>query len=397
MREEKFVPSGVPAAARKLALVVRSRVSLGMSRHGHRGACCVAVVLSATACGTSSGPTDVGSSGGGTTDEASAGGANSSGAGGSHESAGGSSSGGLTSSGGGGNAAGGADAESGAGGAATGGAFSGTCTPSEAVESGAPGSGPYEVIVETNSDPGINEGTIFRPKDLSGEEAFPILVWGQGGCSLNGLSNEQAMVEIASHGYFVVADGTPGGSGSRTMDRADLAAMGAPLLAYVDWALSENEKPCSVYYQSLAPTKIAANGFSCGGLMAQGTILDDRIVTWGVTSSGMAGATSSFYDLIRTPVLFVEGGPDEVAYDGGLEGYQNTVETGFPVLWFSKNIGHGGDLFQPGGGDFTKLNLAWLNWWLKDDMSITGKGLLIGTECPYCSDPAWEVMSANVP
>lgn len=368
-----------------------------MSRHGHRGACCVAVVLSATACGTSSGPTDVGSSGGGTTDEASAGGANSSGAGGSHESAGGSSSGGLTSSGGGGNAAGGADAESGAGGAATGGAFSGTCTPSEAVESGAPGSGPYEVIVETNSDPGINEGTIFRPKDLSGEEPFPILVWGQGGCSLNGLSNEQAMVEIASHGYFVVADGTPGGSGSRTMDRADLAAMGAPLLAYVDWALSENEKPCSVYYQSLAPTKIAANGFSCGGLMAQGTILDDRIVTWGVTSSGMAGATSSFYDVIRTPVLFVEGGPDEVAYDGGLEGYQNTVETGFPVLWFSKNIGHGGDLFQPGGGDFTKLNLAWLNWWLKDDMSITGKGLLVGTECPYCSDPAWEVMSANVP
>jgi len=181
------------------------------------------------------------------------------------------------------------------------------------------------------------------------------------------------------------------------MDRADLAAMGAPLLAYVDWALSENEKPCSAYYQSLAPTKIAANGFSCGGLMAQGTVLDDRIVTWGVTSSGMAGATSSFYDLIRTPVLFVEGGPEEVAYDGGLEGYQNTVETGFPVLWFSKDLGHGGDLFQPGGGDFTKLNLAWLNWWLKDDMSITGKGLLVGTECPYCSDPAWEVMSANVP
>lgn len=275
--------------------------------------------------------------------------------------------------------------------------FTGTCTASEVTRMNASGTGPHDVIIETNSDPGIDEGTIFRPADLGGDEKYPILVWGQGACSQNGLANETAMVEIASHGYFVVADGTPNGSGGRMMDRSDMEAMGAPLIAYIDWAVAENDKPCSAYYQSLDTAMISSNGFSCGGLMAQGTVTDPRIVTWGVTSSGMAGATQSFYDAIDTPVLFVEGGPAEVAYDGGLEGYEAISALGVPVLWFSKDIGHGGDLFQPDGGDFTRINLAWLNWWLKGDESETGKGMLVGADCPYCDDPSWEVMSANVP
>lgn len=297
--------------------------------------------------------------------------------------------------------AGGSGGESDGGGGAeetgSGGEFSGTCTESEAATANASGSGPYEVVIEVNSDPGINEGTIYRPADLGGDEKFPVFVWGEGACSRDGFSNQSAMVEIASHGYFVVADGTPNGSEGRQMDRNDMEAMGAPLVAYIDWALAENEKPCSVYYQSMEPAKVASNGFSCGGLMAQGTITDPRIVTWGVTSSGMAGAAPAFYDEVHTPVLFVEGGPDEVAYDGGLEGYQAIAQVGVPVLWFSKDLGHGGDLFTPNGGDFTKINLAWLNWQLKGDESATGKALLVGADCPYCSDNQWEVMSANLP
>ncbi len=273
----------------------------------------------------------------------------------------------------------------------------GTCTASRATGGNARGSGPHAVTIETNSDSGINEGTIFRPTDLGGAEKYPIFVWGEGGCSKNGLSNQTAMAEIASHGYFVVADGTPNGTGNRTQDRSKLEAMGAPLVAYIDWAIAENDKPCSAYFQSLDTTKIASNGFSCGGLMAQGTILDPRIVTWGVTSSGMAGANQAFYDLIHTPVLFVEGGSGDIAYDGGLEGYTAISKLNVPVLWFSKDLGHGGDLFQSGGGDFTKINLAWLNWWLKGDETATGKGLLVGSNCPYCRDSAWEVMSASVP
>ena len=68
------------------------------------------------------------------------------------------------------------------------------------MNTNATGSGPHKVVVETNSDPGINEGTIFRPTDLGGAEKVPIFVWGRA-CSKNGLSNPTAMAELASYGY----------------------------------------------------------------------------------------------------------------------------------------------------------------------------------------------------
>jgi len=273
----------------------------------------------------------------------------------------------------------------------------GTCTASRPAGSNATGSGPHGVTVETNAGAGISEGTIFRPTDLGGATKYPIFVWGEGACAKNGLANAAAMAEIASHGYFVIADGTPNGSGNRTQDRSMLAAMAAPLIGYIDWAIAENGKACSAYYQSLDTTKIAANGFSCGGLMSQAMVLDPRITTWGVNSSGMKGAMQDYYDMVHTPVLFVEGGPSDTAYDGAAEGYAAISKLNVPVVWFSKDLGHGGDLSQARGGDFTKIDLAWLNWWLKGDETATGKGLLVGAGCPYCSNAAWEYKSAHIP
>jgi dienelactone hydrolase len=286
----------------------------------------------------------------------------------------------------------------GSGGLGTGGSTgSGTCTASKATGTNATGSGPHKVTVETNADAGIKEGTIFRPTDLGGAEKYPIFVWGEGGCSQNGLSNSAAMAEIASHGYFVVADGTPNNSASRSLDSSNPAAMGKPLLAYVDWAIAENEKPCSAYYHSLDTTKIAANGFSCGGLMAEGTAGDPRITTWGINSSGLFSANQNFYKTIHTPVLIVLGGADDIAYENGERDYDNIKALNVPIMLFSKALGHGGDLFSSRGGDFTKIDLAWLNWWLKGDETATGKGLLVGAGCSYCSNSAWEVKSANLP
>jgi hypothetical protein len=205
------------------------------------------------------------------------------------------------------------------------------------------------------------------------------------------------MAEIASHGYFVIADGTPNNSNSRNMDSSNPSAMGAPLLAYISWAIAENDKPCSAYYQSLDITKIAANGFSCGGLMAEGTAGDPRITTWGLNSSGLFSANQAFYKTIHTPVLIVLGGSSDIAYENGERDYDNISALGVPTLLFSKDLGHGGDLFANRGGDFTKIDLAWLNWQLKGDLTATGKGLLVGSTCSYCSNSAWQVKSKNIP
>lgn len=277
----------------------------------------------------------------------------------------------------------------------------GTCTASKSANVTASGSGPHKVVVETNADPGIKEGTIYRPEDLGAGKNYPIFVWGEGGCSLDGKSNSTALAEIASYGYFVIADGTPGGSGSRPMNGSDIVGMGKPMLAYITWAIAENRKSCSAYYQSLDTTKIGANGFSCGGLLSMGTAADPRTTTWGLNSSGSFSDNPTFWKTVHTPVLVVVGtSAKEVgkAYENGLRDYNGISALGHPVIFYSnKSLGHGGDLFSKNGGDFAKIDLAWLNWWLKGDTTATGKGFLVGSGCAFCSNSNWEFKSANLP
>ncbi len=269
--------------------------------------------------------------------------------------------------------------------------FTGTCTDSEDAGRSASGTGPHDVVIETNSEDGIRCGTIFRPADLGGDEKYPIFVWGEGGCSQNGLSNQAAMGEIASWGYFIVADGTPGGD-----DSCSGGQDGAAFLDYITWAIAENDKPCSAYYKSLDTTKIAADGFSCGGLMSENVAGDPRFTAIGITSSGLMGANDRLWDSMHAPFKIMNGGSSDVAYENGLRDYDGISSRGIPILYFSKtSAGHGGDLNQ-GRGDFNLVNLAWLNWQLKGDEGSTGKAFLYGPDCEFCTDSGWDYKSANI-
>jgi hypothetical protein len=266
----------------------------------------------------------------------------------------------------------------------------GTCTASVATGKNVSGSGPHKVVMESNSAAGIKCGTIYRPADL-GTEKYPIFVWGEGGCSQSGTSNQAAMGEIASHGYFIVADGVA--SGTACSGGQD----GKAMLDYITWAIAENDKPCSAYYQSLDTTKIAADGFSCGGLMAENVSGDPRFTTVGITSSGLFSADQNLYKKIHTPFKILLGGSGDMAYTNGERDYDQISALGIPILLLSKDgAGHGGDLTN-GKGDFNTVNLAWLNWQLKGDTGATGKGLLMGSSCKYCTAAGWEYKSKNIP
>ena len=117
----------------------------------------------------------------------------------------------------------------------------------------------------------------------------------------------------------------------------------------------------------------------------------------GITSSGLTSTDQAFYKTVHSPVLIILGGTSDIAYENGERDYQNLSGLGLPIMLFSKNIGHGGDLGSARGGDFTKINLAWLNWRLKGDEGATGKGVLVGASCTYCTNSAWEVKSKNIP
>ncbi len=267
----------------------------------------------------------------------------------------------------------------------------GNCTPSQENGTRVSGTGPHEVVIETNPEDGIACGTIYRPADLDGDEKFPILVWGEGGCEQNGFSNQAAMGEIASFGYFIVADGTPNGQGACAGGQD-----GRAFLDYITWAIAQNEKPCSPYYQRLETTKIAADGFSCGGLMSENVSGDPRFAAIGITSSGLFNADAGIYDAIHTPFKIMNGGSNDMAYENGLRDYEEISTRDVPIVYFSKSsAGHGGDLGNP-QGDFNRVNLAWLNWQLKGDEGETGKGFLVGANCQFCNDSGWDFRSANL-
>lgn len=268
-----------------------------------------------------------------------------------------------------------------------------TANPSKAANTTVSGTGPHKVVVETNSDQGIKCGTIYRPSDLGPGKNYPIFVWGEGGCSQDGYSNKAAMGEFASWGYFIVADGTPGGSGS-----CQGGQDGKSLLDFITWAIAQNKNPCSAYYQSLDTTKIAADGFSCGGLMAENISGDPRFTATGLTSSGQFSSNPTLYKKMHAPFKIMNGGSGDMAYDNGLRDYNEISALGtIPIVYFSKtSAGHGGDLGSA-KGDFNTVNLAWLNWQLKGDTGATGKGLLVGSSCKFCTASGWVFKSANLP
>jgi len=296
---------------------------------------------------------------------------------------------GGTSAGGGGGRGGSGTGGTAAGG--SGGSGSGTCTASKSTGRTVSGTGPHQVVVETNTDNGIKCGTIYRPADLGGTEKYPIFVWGEGGCSQDGYSNQAAMAEIASWGYFIVADGTPGGTNA-----CGGGQDGRAFLDYLTWAIAENGKSCSAYYQRLETTKIAADGFSCGGLMSENVSGDARFSAIGITSSGLMSANATLYGKIHTPFKIMNGGSSDIAYENGLRDYDEISKRGIPIVYYSKtSAGHGGDLGQA-RGDFNKVNLAWLNWQLKGDTGATGKGYLFGSTCSICTNAGWVFKSMNI-
>jgi len=260
--------------------------------------------------------------------------------------------------------------------------MTGDATPVMGVGRGAPPTGGSDVVVET--DPTLEGYTVYRPEPI-GSIDHPIVTWGNGGCSKNGTSFAEFLIELASHGFLVIADGAPGGSGG-----GSLAADGTALIAAVDWASAENERPCSKYYRKLDVTRIAVAGQSCGGLMAFGASTDERVTTSLPMNSGLFNRDQRIYSGLHAPMAIIDGGPDDIAYENGLADF-NAIDT-IPILFANMPVGHGGTYFSDNGGSFGRAASAWLRWWLLDDEGPTGKGMFVGGSCGLCSEADWSLM-----
>lgn len=269
------------------------------------------------------------------------------------------------------------------------------------------GSGQYPA--EKTVDPAFPGHVIYRPIDLApfAGKPLPVLVWGNGGCSDDGASSRLFLAEIASHGYLVVAPGAiKSGPGIVRQPPAGKQQLGvetttAEVRAGIDMAAAADRAP-GAWQGKLDLSRVAVAGWSCGGLQALQIASDPRIKAVVILHSGVFNdgqnpikgleVSKALLKTLRTPVLYILGGPSDVAYPNGRDDVTR-IDT-VPVFLADHNAGHGGTLNEANGGSEARVTVNWLDWQLKGD--ATAGALFTGPDCGLCTDNGWTVVRKGI-
>lgn len=281
--------------------------------------------------------------------------------------------------------------------------------PSTAEPATTPGSGRWPALYEVR--PSLPDQVVYRPRDLSalGTRKLGVYVFGNGGCSADGTSSRNHLLDIASHGYLAIAPGgipapKPATAAPAGPPRGQLAAQtpASALKAAIDWAVAENARADSPLRGRIDPARIAISGFSCGGLQALMNADDPRVKTIVVMNSGVFNDGKSVIagidvqkDAIarlRGSALYVLGGPTDIAYANGMDDYRRIA--GIPAAVVNIPVGHGGTYMAPNGGIAAEVVRAWLDWKLWDDRAAAAK--FEGADCGFCHDPRLTIERKNI-
>lgn len=260
------------------------------------------------------------------------------------------------------------------------------------------GTGRFPAILEERAD--LPDHVVYRPADLGalGRDKLGVYVFGNGGCGADGTASRNHLLEIASHGYLVIASGTipksaaakpsPGGNGGLQVQTATHLLADA-----IDWAVAENSRQGSPFRGHIATRAIAVSGWSCGGLQALSVAADPRVRTSVIMNSGFFPAVANpipgivsdkaLLARLHGSTLYVLGGPTDIAHGNGSDDFQRI--THIPAALVDVPVGHGGTYMQPHGGVAAQVVTAWLDWRLKGDAKAARH--FTGADCTYCRDP----------
>lgn len=265
-----------------------------------------------------------------------------------------------------------------------------------------PGTGRFPALKEEVAS--LPDHTIYRPADLSRVPArsLPIIAWGNGGCVADGAFARFHLSELASHGYLVIANGAiMSGPGKPPLAPSiGIGTRPEQLVEAIDWAVRENGRPGSPLRGRLNTNAIAVSGTSCGGLQAmQIAASDKRVKTAVIHNSGIfpegrqiPGMTisKSLLAQLHAPIIYILGGPTDVAYANGMDDYSRV--SGVPVVVANdRSAGHNGTFIEDNGGRGAQVAVKWLDWQLKGDKRAADT--FVGRNCALCRNPAWTIES----
>jgi hypothetical protein len=276
-----------------------------------------------------------------------------------------------------------------------------------------PGTGRFPAMKEEVSS--LPRHVVYRPNDLAalGNTKLGVVAWGNGGCSDDGASSRFHLLEIASHGYLVIASGRIlSGPGALPREPRPATPQGqlppprtqvSDLTDAVDWALAENRRAGSPYFGRIDPGQIAYSGWSCGGVQALQVANDPRVKTLVIHNSGilnngpttMTGTSvgKEVLQSLHTPVIYIQGGPTDIAYENGMDDFKRISH--IPAAIANLPVGHGGTFNESNGGAAANVAVNWLNWQLRGDGQ--GAKWFVGEDCGLCRDAQWSLQRKQFP
>lgn len=242
------------------------------------------------------------------------------------------------------------------------------------------------VTIDNNSMPGY---TIYRPDDMkaavvdNGGKKLPVFVFGNGACSHSSKDYVPMLTEVVKNGYIVMAVGEKA-EGTAATGPHDFTTIGRDdnMIDAVDWICRQAADRDGMFYRIVDTGNIAVGGHSCGGAQAARASYDPRISTTLMLNSGMgdismAGADTESLQDFHSPVLYLIGGPDDIAYGNAEIDYERINHV--PVASVNFPVGHGGTYGDDHGGVFGDIIVMWLDWQLKGNDEAS----------KFFTDPMW--------
>jgi dienelactone hydrolase len=288
-------------------------------------------------------------------------------------------------------------------------AFSGVCaaqpagiTPemiaSALPEEGAPKAvaGRYQVSsAPTFGTPGF---VAYQPASLDRfpkSDTLPVVVWGNGGCAIDGPRYAGFLTTIASHGFLVITTAPQEGAPRRQATVDDIKAA-------IDWAERENARARSPLNGKIETKRVSVMGQSCGGALAILQGADPRVGTIGVFNSGVQERnpdapsffpTAEALKKLHGPVLLINGHERDFMMARSKATY-DAIES-LPAFYGARHgAGHTATAYHPGGGEFANVATNWLLWQFKGDKKAST--MFVGAKCSLCTNSNWVVESKRL-
>jgi hypothetical protein len=96
---------------------------------------------------------------------------------------------------------------------------------------------------------------------------------------------------------------------------------------------------------------------------------------------------------LHAPIAYISGDASDIAFANADDDFDK-LPTISAFRGYPSGIGHNGTYREPGGGEFAKVAVQWLDWQLQGNARAART--FVGAKCELCRDSRWTVRQKNL-